>query len=528
MKRRAIILVVTVIALLISGTIIQSVSSPDAISGATKRSKPKVVTVTNTAFSNTDLTQAETELTIADKTFPSALDPAGDDNGRFALSYGVGETLVLLDNELNVQPWLAQSWVNIDPFTWEISLKPDVKYHNGMEMTAQSVKDSLERAVHLNDTAAELLPLSSIQAEGLTLTICTSEPYPELLHNLADPVFIIVDTQMEQTKDFSYFPICTGPFIPVEFTGNTEVILRRFDSYHGGIPSLESVTVQHAADTDKLVKALEQESASVAADIPLDALSSLTEKGYLPQQTASASAWLLIMNMDNTIFADENVRQAIALATDRQSESGAFAPLLPFSDNVEPYSYDPSGAKTLLEDSGYADTNGDGIMDKNGSKLSLRLAVAVEDPELLEWAQTLKSQLMPAGIEISVKAYSDIFFTSRARYGKFDMMLLAVPTAENGNVQHFFEDYFASSGTLNYGHYHNEQVDNSIQKLRCEFNTDQRILLTEQIQALVLEDAAFVFLGYPQINLVLQDGISGLTVHPAYGCRLTANTTVEH
>ncbi len=528
MKRRLIILAVTTVTLLLSGTVIQQTSSVDTVSGATIHSKPKVVTITNTGLKNMDWIQAEPELILADQAFPSDLDPAHEDNGRFTLSYGVGETLTFLDDEQRIQPWLAQSWENIDPLTWEIRLESGVKYHNGTDMTAPSVKESLERTVRINGKAAKLLPLSSVRADGLTLTIRTLEPCPELIHNLADPIFIIVDAGTEQKKDSSYFPVCTGPFIPVKFTGQTEIILQRFSDYHSGISALESAAIRYAADPDKLVKALEQNKADAAVGVPQESLPNFVEKGYHTQQTATAAAYLLMMNMESTVLSDENMRQAIASATNRQASSGAFAPLLPFSDDAESYPFNPGAAKLLLADAGYADPDGDGIADKNGTKLLLRLAVTAGETELLEWAQTLKAQLKQIGLEISIKTYSNVFFTSRARYGKFDMLLLAAPTAKNGDAQRFFEDYFASDGRLNDGHYRNGQVDSAIRRLESEFEPDQRILLTDQIQALALKDAAFIFLGYPQTKLVFEGNVSGLAVHPVYGYRLTANTTVKH
>lgn len=527
MKRKLIIFAVTVIILLISGTAIQQTSSVDAISGATKRSKPKVVTVSNTLHSKTESEQPEQNLNISDTVFPSDLDPAHEANGCFTLAYGVGETLVFLDNEMVIQPWLAQSWENVDSLTWEIKIKPGIKYHNGADVTGQSVKESLERAVRLNDKAVKLLPLSSMQADDLTLTIRTSEPCPELIHNLADTVFIIVDAASEKEKNFSYFPVCTGPFIPAKFTGNTEVILHRFDEYRSGVPALDGATIQYAVDTDKLMKALEKGVTDAAVDIPLESLQGFEEKDYRIKQTDTASAYLVMMNTDNTILSDMNVRQAIALATDQQAVSGAFATLLPFSDNAELYPYDPGAAKKILAGVGYTDTDGDGIADKNGEKLSFRLAVTAGETELLEWAKSMKVQLGQAGIEISIKTYNEIFFTSRARYGRFDIMLMTVQTAENGDAQRFFADYFASDGSLNYGHYRSEQADMGIRSLESEFDPNQRILITDQIQALTLEDAAFVFLGYPQTNLVLAGNISELSVHPVYRYRLTAGTTVK-
>jgi len=157
----------------------------------------------------------------------------------------------------------------------------------------------------------------------------------------------------------------------------------------------------------------------------------------------------------------------------------------------------------------------------------VRLAITGTETELLEQAEALRDQLQTIGIGVDIKTYSEMFFTSRALYGKFDMLLLSTETAENGDAQSFIESYFSSNGDINYGKYRNEQVEESIFELKNEFDPNQRIRLVDDIQEIVLKDAAFVFLSYPQETLVTGSYVSGLDIYPAYGYRLTADTAVS-
>lgn len=508
MKKRLLLIFFTILLLLATGATLRSTSSVDAVSGATKLKKLRDATMTNTAFPGLESGLKGQELKIADPSFPSDLDPAHG-NGRYTLAYGVGETLFSFDGE-SVQPWLARSWKNLDTLTWEIVLEPGVKFQNGQSMTARSVKESLERAVRLDAEAAELLPLASIQAEGLILTLHTSAPCPSLIHNLADPAFTIVDAASDQKKDFSYFPVCTGPFIPTTFVGQVEVILRRFDGYHGGEPKLGGADIRFVPDEDKLAQNLKNQTVDAAAEVPRGDLAALAKSGVRVEITDTASARFLMLNMENQLLSDPNVRRAIAQGIDRQADGGAFSPGLPFKDHTDPYPYNPAATKKLLADSGY-DT------------LSLRLALPAGDAALLQRAEAIRKQLKQIGIDVAVKMYNDVFFTSRARYGKFDLLLMTAQTAGNGDAQNFFETYIASGGGFNYGHYLNEQFDAGLHELEKEFDPARRVQLTDRMQLLMMEDAAFVFLGYPQNSLAAVGGVSGLSVDP-YGYRLTADT----
>ncbi|WP_164919023.1 MULTISPECIES: ABC transporter substrate-binding protein [Acutalibacteraceae] len=511
MKRRLILLVATFLLLLLTGATLRRTSTVDAVSGATKLKKLKESAITNSSLPGLEAELKGSELKIAGPSFPSDLDPAHG-NGCYTLAYGVGETLFYINNG-DIQPWLAQSWRNLGPRTWEIKLSPGVKFQNDKTMTAQSVKESLERAVRLDTDAAKLLPVSFVQAEGLTLTIHTSAPCPSLIHNLAAPAFTIVDAASDQKESFSYFPVCTGPFIPTTFIGQVEVVLRRFDDYHGGTPKLGGADIRLVADTDKLVQNLKNRTTDAAVGLPQEDISTLSKSGCQIETKDTACVELLMMNQQNAALSNSAVRQAVALAISRQAAGGAFAPALPYMDHTDPYPYDPAAAKTLLAQAGYA-----------GETLSFRLALPAGDAELLKRAQTIKTQLGQVGIDITVRIYNDVFFTSRARYGKFDLLLMTAQTAENGDAQNFFESYVASEGNLNYGHYRNEQVDADLAQLEREFDSNRRVLLTDQIQSLVVKDAAFVFLGYPQTDVVASKSVSGLPVSSA-GYRLTADTS---
>lgn len=500
----------TVFLLLVTGVTLQRTSTVDAVSGATERNKLRDSALTNENLEPTVSELQGEELILADSSFPSDLDPANG-NGQYTIAYGIGETLFLLDDNASIELWLAQSWNCIDALTWEITIEPGIKFQNGKELTALGVKESLERAVLLSEDAAELLPVSSLLAQDLTLTIHTSVPCPNLIRNLSDPVFVIVDAASDQQENFSYFPVCTGPFIPTTFAQQTEIILRRFDDYHGGIPQLGGATIK-LADDEARIQSLQNHTVDAAVDISQATVGELSDLNLQVADTNTVSASFLLFNLQNSLLSDRVVRQAIALAIDNQAAGGAFPLAMPFADYTDPYSYDPDVAAKLLEQNGYS----------NGM-LSFRLALPAGDEELLQLAQTIKEDLEQIGISVTVKTYNDVFFSSRARYGKFDLLLFSAQTTENGDPQTFFENYFASGGDLNYGNYRDDQIDADIAQLTQEFDWNQRVLLADRIQLQAMKDAAYIFLGYPQTNLVYGNGISGLLLG-SDGYRLTADT----
>ena len=106
----------------------------------------------------------------------SDLDPANNYNGWVLSRLGVGESLVKLNDELKVEACLADSWENVDETTWKFHIREGVMFSNGKAVDAEAVKASIERAISMNDRAAEYLKVDSMEADGQDLTIKTTKP----------------------------------------------------------------------------------------------------------------------------------------------------------------------------------------------------------------------------------------------------------------------------------------------------------------------------------------------------------------
>ena len=88
---------------------------------------------------------------------------------------------------MEIEPWLAKEWENVDELTWKITLQDNVKFSSGRDMDAEAVKECLEHLIENHERAKNDLKIDSMEADGQILTIHTSEPKPALLNYLGDP-----------------------------------------------------------------------------------------------------------------------------------------------------------------------------------------------------------------------------------------------------------------------------------------------------------------------------------------------------
>ena len=223
--------------------------------------------------------------------------------------------------------------------------------------------------------------------------------------------------------------------------------------------------------------------------------------------------------MDSEIMQDQNVRKAVEMGIDKDGfcsvimqgrgvpAKAAFPSSFSYgNDAVETVSYDPDGAKKLLEESGWTDTDGDGYVDKDGQKLSinwLTYPTRLEQPKLAEYAQ---ATLKDIGIDVQVNNTPD--HRTFAENGDFDVYVSSVTTAPTGDPEYFFTS--TVTGSKNYGNYQNEEVTKLTDQLHQTFDKDERGKLAIELQQDILDDDAYFF-----VSLLLQKFLLHFPSFPA-------------
>ena len=125
----------------------------------------------------------------------AGLNPHDNYSGWSALRYGVGETLFKYNDNMEVEPWLATDYAFVDDTTVKITLRDGVKFSSGRTMDAEAVKECLEDLIAVHDRAPSDLKIDHMEADGLTLTIYTTEPCPAIINYLGDPYGAIIDME---------------------------------------------------------------------------------------------------------------------------------------------------------------------------------------------------------------------------------------------------------------------------------------------------------------------------------------------
>lgn len=504
------------------GLIAAMVTGAVSLTGCSTGTKAEVVT--------------RTEAVFADTQCPTSLDPAESWNSWYTSRYGITETLYKLDENLIPQPFLAESCEMQNDTTWVIQLKSDVTFHNGVKMTAESVKKCWERTMKVNARMNELLFIGSMEADGQTLKITTTKIVPAFVNSLAEPLSAIVDVSDEKT--IATTPIGTGPFKAVSYEVKKKAVVERYENYWGGKPKLEGATFNVIADTNSLAMAQQTGESDLSVNIPGTSLElfSDTEK-YNVDGVAGSRGQVVFMNFNNKFIQDPNVRKALSMSIDKEQyanvlnkgasvpTNGLYPDFMDFgADQGDGYHFDLEAGKKLLKEAGYVDSDGDGILEKNGEKLTLRIVTYSTKAELKSYCEQMASSLKEMGIDLQVEVYESV--AEYQKSGNFDLMMISFTMTPTGDPLYFANIAFKTGGSSNYGHYSNSKVDDLIGQMNQEFNESKRTETAKEMQKIILNDAGFIVVGHAKFIYVMSSNVKGLSTNPSEYYLLDANVYI--
>lgn len=470
------------------------------------------------------------EITIGVTSFADTLEPTEQYFSWVVSRYGVGETLVRFDENGEIVPCLAESWeISEDQLTWTFKIREGVKFSNGDDMTPELVKASLERTFELSDRAVSFFEPASMEVDGQNLLIKTKEPVAILPGSLADPLFLIVDTQADTDAFAMEGPICTGPYAVESFSPTDSCVVVRNEYYWDGEVPLDKVTLKCIDDQTTRSMALQTDEVQIAYNLKTENLADFEDSGeYNIQQLESLRSTYAFMNQ-NGVLGDKALRQAVIRGLDKETycdtllEGGATAGKAPvpptldfgFDELKDENAYDPDGAKVLLEEAGYKDTDGDGFVETpSGEKLELNFVIYTSREELNVYAQAAQASLKDMGINVKLNTVSYETLLDMRDSGEFDMLIWNVLVANTGDPEKYLRENWYSTSSSNQMGYDNPQVDELLDQLVTEFNEDTRKNLIMQIQQLIMDDAATVFFGYETTYLFSSKSVTGVKMYP--------------
>lgn len=435
------------------------------------------------------------------------------------------ETLIVQGEDLNLYPGLATSWEQLDELTYEFTLRQGVTFHNGETFNANDVKYTYERLLDpatAADGAFLLETIANVEViDDYKVRITTSEPFGPLLSHLAHPVAAIQNQKAIEAAGEDYgltSAVGTGPFVFVDWVSQSHLTLERYDNYWG--ESAKSERLVFRAIPEGTVRAIELETGGVdiAYDLePIDRMRLEFDPNINLSRDASLSTSYIGFNVNKPPFDNKLVRQAINYAVDVEvlvdviyegQATQAFGPVSAMAFGYNPeltgYEYDPAKARELLAQAGYA----------NGFKTSIWTN---DNPLRMQIAEVVQQNLAEVGIDADVEIVEWGAYLENTGAGLHDMFILGWVTvtadADYGLYALFHSSQFGSAGNRTF--YGNDRVDELLDLARATSDPDTRLGAYYEIQDIIVDEAPWVFLFFPEDVHGARSNVQGFTPHPA-------------
>ena len=518
-----------------------SSKSGSEAASVTSASEEAVGAVSKSGETTTDGERADLVLGATTGFFGAeSLDVAYNWDGWIMSIYGISENLYRLDENIEPQPWIAESVETPDENTWVFTIRDGVTFSNGKTVDAKAVKACFERTYVKNERADSTLKIKSMEADGMKFTIVTPEPNPTLLNDLCDPLLGIYDATEEPDEELGVS--CTGPYVATSFTAMTDVKMRANENYWGGAPKADTVELKIIDDQDALDMALANGEIDLIAQETANGASKFTDTSkYTTDTVTTTRANFLSFNLKTEGLDDLAVRQAINYCIDREGYAdvvyqgfatpcyGIYPDNLAFGGtdglNLTVDSYDADKAKEILADAGYQDTDGDGILDKDGVNLSFKVLTYSYNDNCIQLADMLQAELSQIGIELSIET-QDVLDDPLAS-GDFDLAILNYAMAPIGTPSYFINMLFTTGASNNYGGYSNEKVDALAAEIGTTSDNEKVVSLTRELEQQVLDDMPFAFVADQQLIFVYSNKVKGVQINPTEYYLVTNTLSVE-
>jgi len=440
---------------------------------------------------------------------PQSLDPA---SGSWQLvQLGIGETLTRLDRQGKLQPWLAQSWTSSPDFkTWTFVLHDGVQFFDGAPMDANSVVGALQRNTSMNTSAKGLLNASAITAPSpTTVQVALNAPDPALYATVSQYNFVIYNpAKLDQVTTS---PSLTGAFKPTQFTAGDSLQLVRNDSYWGTKALVPSVRVLFQTDGNTRTNSLLSGQVNLAYQVPVQSIDAIKAKsGYTVKSVLSGYQDFLVLNTKLPQFSDQNVRQALNEAVDRDALAkldgnkaavGPISPVYPFATTGGP-GFNQADAAKKLDAAGWPVAS-DGVRAKGGDRLAFTMVFYTARPELANMATVVQSQLKQIGVDVTL---SQVPCCAAYRAAEFQAGLYANNTAPTGDAESFFNSFYRAGNMANFT---SPTVDADLDKLATVSDPSERIAMVKQIQGDLMAAAPYIFLTVPVFNTAVDTKLRG-------------------
>ena len=434
--------------------------------------------------------------------------------GTREVLYNVYEGLVRITSTGDLEAAVASEYtVADDASSILFTIRDGIEFWDGTPVTAQDIIFSIERYADIQNVSAFSI-VESIEAVGDDqVRIDLSKPSSEFIYNLNNVCAIIPASYDEKTEEY---PQGTGPFKYVSYEEGVDLVVEKNENYwKENCPYLDKVTFRLVPDADIAVQQLNSGSLDIYQYLSADQCNELDKSMFNVVAGSVNMVQALYLNNAVEPFDDPLVRQAIYYAIDRDEindflfEGQAHiigTNMIPamskyYDESLEDfYTLDTDKARELLAQAGY----------ENGFTFTIQVPSIY--PLHVSTAEIIKADLEKIGVNAEIQKIEwETWLSDVYSNRQYEATVVAVDGKAAPN------SWFAknvSTASNNFTNYSNEKFDEIYEQAMDAIDLDKKAELYRQLQKMLAEDAASIYIQDPANLVAVNADLEGYTFYP--------------
>jgi peptide/nickel transport system substrate-binding protein len=427
--------------------------------------------------------------------------------------------MVRYDKNFVLEGDLAKSWdISADGRTITFHLRDGVTWHDGQPFTSADVLFTYQLYVDPNTPTsyaeAYRQVTSATAPDPLTFVVSYEKPYAPALASWGVailPKHLLEGVEITKSP-LSRQPVGTGPYLFKEWKSGEKIVLEANPNYYEGRPYIKRVVYRVIPDQSTQFLELQSGGLDYMGLTPIQ-YSTQTDtiafkRHFNKYRYLSFSYTYLGYNLERPLFQDRRVRQALTHAINKQEiidgvllglGQPATGPYKPdtwvYQQDVKRYPFDPERARALLAEAGWSDTDGDGILDKDGVPFRFTIVTNQGNDLRAKTGEIIQRRFREIGVEVKLRVIEWASFLKEfINPGNFDATILGWSTGPEPDQYNIWHSSKTGPRELNFVKFKNQEVDEQLELGRRTFVQAERKQHYDRIQEILAEEQPYTFL----------------------------------
>lgn len=452
--------------------------------------------------------------------------------------------IVYLDQDLQAIPGLADSWEILEGGKlYRFELNGKATFADGTPVKASDVVFSLRKVLDPTSEALQIiggfeyLDLSRTRAvDDDTVEVAFKETLAPQLIRFNDIMVLPehIYSKGNFRNDFNTTAVGSGPYRLVRRDPGKEIVVERREDYWREKPPLKTVIFKVISDNGTAWNALRRgdvDEARLTSDLWARERENPAHTPAIDfRRFYTMNFNFITWNNRRPNLADKRIRNALAMCVPldalvkdlyhgtARAMSGPFTPDdFAYNPTVPVTRHDPAAAKRLLTNAGWLDSNGDGVVDRNGKPLKVEMILMAGQASTLQFGQMLQAEMRKAGVQLELVVLDFSTAIQRVVEGDYESAYLGFELDSDPDPFNILHSSQIPPRGQNFARYSNPEVDRLIVQARSELDRSKRKAMYWRIHEIVAADQPYTFTVQVSSKWGMNKRVKGVEVSRGYG-----------